>query len=163
MTFVPRDLPAATVGIALPSYILEDIKFPSVLCHVESLSETFVNVPAGTIPSPESSIFTISDLASTELCEEIEHGEQEAIVLHDTFYFEDGNVEIVCGHTLFRVHSTIVSFSSPKLRDVLSPSALLHSPTPQGRPRVSIRESAEDFGTLLKMVYTPGWVPLPLP
>ena len=153
-TFVPQHLPAVTGVIALPPYILEDIKSPSVSRHVESLSATFVNISVDTISSPASSTSIISDLASTELCE-TEHSEKE---IHDTFYFEDGNVEIVCGRTLFRVHSTIVSFSSPKLRDVLSPSALQHSPTPQGHPRVSIRESAEDFETLLKMIYTPGLV-----
>jgi hypothetical protein len=153
----PKDLPADTIDIRLPSSILQDIELPSVLLDLESSSKTFVSVPAGTISSPTLSISTVSDLTPTELGEEIEYGEEQTATRHDTFYFEDGNVEIVCGHALFRVHSTIISFSSPKLRDILSPLALLHAPTPEGRPQITISESAEDFGILLKMIYTPGW------
>ena len=160
VVFATKDLPADTIDIRLPSSILQDISFPSVLHGVQSSSETFVDIPAGTISSPTLSISTISDLTPTELGEEIEHKgeeqEEQTTTRHDTFYFEDGNVEIVCGHTLFRVHSTIISFSSSKLRDILSPLALLHAPTPEGRPRIIISESAKDFGTLLKMIYTPG-------
>ena len=162
VAFATKDLPADTIDIRLPSSILQDIDFPSVLHDVESSPETFVDIPAGTISSPTLSISTISDLTPTELGEEIEHrGEEEdpegqTSTRHDTFYFEDGNVEIVCGHTLFRVHSTVISFSSSKLRDILSPPALLHAPTPEGRPRIIISESVKDFGILLKMIYTPG-------
>jgi hypothetical protein len=81
---------------------------------------------------------------------------------HETFYFKDGNVEIVCGSTIFRVHSTIISFSSPKLRDILSRSALFHALTSEGPPCIVIADSAVDFTALLKMIYTPGWVsPIP--
>jgi len=153
VAFAPQDLPTAAIDIKLPSSILQDLKIPSVSHDVESSSETLDNVRAGIVSSPTLSISTISDLTPTELGEEIE----QTTARHDTFYFEDGNVEIVCGDTVFRVHSTIISFSSPKLRDILSPSALLHAPTPGGRPRITISESAEDFGILLKMIYTPGW------
>jgi len=137
----------------IPSSTLQDIEPPSTPRSVESLSETFVNVPAGTISSPTLSISTVPNLTPTGFGEEIEHGE---IARHDTFYFEDGNVEIVCGSTLFRIHPAVISFSSSKPRDILSPSAILHAPTPEGRPRITISENAEDFGILLKMIYTPG-------
>jgi hypothetical protein len=75
---------------------------------------------------------------------------------HETFYFEDGNVEIVSGGTIFRIHSTIVSFLSQNLRDILSRSALLHAPTPEGPPRITVTDSAVDFTALLKMIYMPG-------
>ena len=78
---------------------------------------------------------------------------------HDTFYFEDGNVEIVCENTVFRIHSSIISFASSNLRDITSPPTLLNAQMPEGRPRVTVSDSAEDFGALLKMIYTPGWVP----
>ena len=156
VAFVPRDLPAATTNFQIPSSILKDTEPPSPLHDVDSPSETFIKIPDGTTSSPTLSISTISDLTPTELSEEIRHNEEQVTARHDTFYFEDGNVEIVCGLTLFRVHSTIISFSSSKLRDILSPSALLLAPTPEGRPRITISESAEDFGILLKMVYTPG-------
>ena len=146
VAFVPQDLPATTTDNQIPSFILQDIESP------------FVDVPTDTISSPTLSISTVSDLTPTEFDEEIEHTEGQATVRHDTLYFEDGNVEIVCGDAIFRVHSSIISFSSPKLRDILSPSALLHASAPEGRPQVVISESAEDFGILLKMIYTPGSV-----
>ena len=155
VAFVPQDLPVTTIDIQIPPPILQDIESRSVFRDVQSSSEVFFNVSAGIISSPTSSISTISDLTPTELDEGVE---EQTTVHHDTFYFEDGNVEIMCGDTVFRVHSTVISFSSPKLRDILSPSALLHAPIPEGRPRVTIPEGAEDFGVLLKMIYTPGSV-----
>jgi hypothetical protein len=113
VAFVPQDLPAATIGVEIPSSILNDIESPSFLHHIDFSPETFVNVPASTVSSPSLSVSTISDLTPTELDEEINHSEEHTATRHDTFYFEDGNVEIVCGDTIFRVHSTVVSFSSP--------------------------------------------------
>ena len=156
VAFVAQDLPAINIDVRIPSSILQDIEPPSALHDTESSSEPFVDVPAGMTSSPTLSISTISDLTPTEFGEETEPGEEQAAARHNTFYFEDGNAEIVCGSTLFRVHSTVISFSSFKLQDILSPSALLHAPTPEGRPRITISESAEDFGILLKMIYTPG-------
>jgi hypothetical protein len=130
---------------------------------VESLHETFpeifVKVSAGTPSSPTFSISTISDLTPTELGEDIGEGSGERIPAHETFYFEDGNVEIVCGDVIFRVHSPVVSLSSQKLRDMLSPYTLLNAPMPEGCPRVVFRDTAEDFAVLLKMIYTPGYIP----
>ena len=119
--------------------------------------ETFVDISSTAVSSPTLSISTVSDLTPTELGEDIEDGDGERVTTpHDTFYFEDGNVEVVCGHILFRVHSTTVSFSSPKLREMLSRSVLLHAPTPDGCPRITIEDSSQDFAVLLKMIYTPG-------
>ena len=99
----------------------------------------------------------MSDLTQTELGQEIEKGqEEERVARHDTFYFRDGNVEILCGEALFRVHSSIVSFSSSKLGDLLSESALPNLPTPEGPPRITLTDSAGDFAILLKMIYKPG-------
>ena len=80
--------------------------------------------------------------------------EEWTTIPHETFYFEDGNVEIVCGDTVFRVHSTIISFSSSKLRDMLSPSTLLNAPMPEGCPRTVFEDSADDFEVLLETIYT---------
>ena len=147
VAFVPQDLPTAAIGIEIPSSILQEIECASALDDTDSSSQV-------TLSSPALSISTMSDLTPTELGE-IEQG-QEQEASHDTFYFEDGNVEIVCGDSIFRVHSTVVSFSSSKLREILSQSALLSSPTPEGRPRITISDNAEDFAMLLKMIYTPG-------
>ena len=149
VAFVPQDLPAS-IDIDIPS---------SILHNVESASETFVNILPTATSSPTLTISTISDLTPTELDEEIEHAEEQAPTRHNTFYFEDGNVEIVCEYTVFRVHSTIISFSSSKLRDILSPSTILNAPMPEGCPRIAFTDSTEDFGVLLKMIYTPGYAP----
>ena len=153
VVLVPQDLPIAAIDIDIPSSTLQGIKPPSILCDVGSSPEAF-DTPATAISSPTLSISTVSDLTPTEL------GEERTTIRHETFYFEDGNVEIVCGDTIFRVHSTTISFSSTKLRDMLSPSTLLDAPMPEGCPRTVFKDSAEDFGILLKMIYTPGYVPL---
>jgi hypothetical protein len=157
VAFVPQDLPIAVIDVEIPSPASQGVALPSTLDDVESSSETFVEVPTHSISSPTLSISTISDLTPTELDEDIgESNGERTLTRHDTFYFEDGNVEIVSGDTIFRVHSTVVSFSSQKLRDVLSRSALLHAPTPEGSPRITVMDSAVDFVVLLKMIYTPG-------
>ena len=102
-------------------------------------------------------------MTPTELGDDIgEGGDEHIFARHETFYLEDGNVEIVCGHTIFRVHSPVVAFSSPTLRDVLSSSTIHDAPTPEGCPRIVLKDKAEDFAVLLKMIYTPGYVPPPL-
>ena len=155
-TLVSQSPPAATIND--PSSILRTIMSPSILQDTESLFETHVDIPATAI-SPTLSFSTVSDLTPTDFGE-IERSEEQTTAPHDTFYFEDGNVEIVCGDTVFRVHSTIISFASTKLRDILSPLTLNVS-IPEGRPRITISDSAEDFAVLLTMIYTPGWVPFP--
>ena len=155
VAFAPQHLPIAAIDIDISPSLSQNIE-SFVFDDVDSLPEPFVSVATGTA-SPTLSISTISDLTPTELGEDIEHASEESEATHhDTFYFEDGNVEIICGDTIFRVHSPILSFSSPKLRDILSQRALLHAPTPGGCPRVTIANSADDFAILLKMIYTPG-------
>jgi hypothetical protein len=162
VAFVPQDLHSGRhERYRCPFFHCTSIEPPSTLYDVESFPETFVEVSTGTPSSPTLSISTISDLTPTELDEDIGEGRGERMLTrHDTFYFEDGNVEVVCGDTVFRVHSTVVSFSSPKLRDMLSPSTLLNAPMPEGCPRIIVKDTSEDFSVLLKMVYTPGWVSL---
>ncbi|KAF9646061.1 hypothetical protein BDM02DRAFT_3271277 [Thelephora ganbajun] len=155
--FIPQNLPAAPIDINTPYSVLRSIVSPSTPCDVEPPSETCVNIPATTVSSPTLSISTISDLTPTEFGE-VEHSQEQTTAHHDTFYFEDGNVEIVCGDTVFRVHSTIISYSSSKLRDILSPPSLLSAPMLEGRPRITVSDSAEDFAVLLKMIYTPGFL-----
>ena len=147
----PQDLPI-TVDTGIP---------PSILHGIESPSDPFTNINrTAAASSPTLSISTVSDLTLTELGDDIGVDSSKWILTrHETFYLEDGNVEIVCGHTIFRVHSPVVSFSSRNLRDVLSPFTLLNAPMPEGCPRVVFKDSAEDFGVLLMMIYTPGYIP----
>jgi len=157
VAFIPQDLPPThTQSVDVPpSPVLQAIEPLSMLRGIEYPSETFVNILPTAASSPTLSISTVSDLTPTELSED-SGDDNDVDIHHDTFYFEDGNVEIMCGHTLFRVHSTTVSFSSPKLRDILSQSALLRAPAPEGRPRITVTDTAQDFAVLLKMIYTPG-------
>jgi hypothetical protein len=166
VAFAPQELPIAAIDIdappltsqtIVPPSILQAIELPSILRDTESFSEAYVEVPTGTPSSPTLSISTISDLTPSELDEDIGGGSGErTFARHETFYLENGDVEIVCGHTLFRVHSTTVSFSSQKLRDILSRPALLHAPMPEGCPRISVTDTTQDFAVLLKMIHTPG-------
>jgi len=126
--------------------------------------ESFTTPETDTIPessltqSPFISIaslsdFTISDTSddefSTNLTEEAKH---------EIFYLEDGNVEVLCGSTLFRVHTTILSFHSPVFCRVFSQTALAAAESPNGCPRILSSDTAKDFTTLLKVVYFPGFV-----
>ena len=159
IAFAPQDLPT-TVDIDIPSPILQGVESSSALHGVESSPNASTDDWTATVSSPTLSISTISDLTSTEFDEDISEGGGGRIsTRHEAFYLVDGNLEVVCGHTIFRIHSPIVSFSSPSLRDMLSPSTLLNAPTPEGCPRVIFKDSAEDFAVLLKMIYTPGYVP----
>ena len=162
VAFAPQDLPTVETDTSpLPPTVLQDIAPSAILHDVGSSSEPFVDIPSTATSSPTMSISTVSDLTSTEFGEEIERGEGDSTATlsrHDTFYFEDGNVEIVCEATMFRVHSTTISFASSKLRDMLSPSALLGAPMPEGCPRVVFADSVEDFAVLLKMICMPGCV-----
>ena len=144
--------------MVIPTPILQGAKRSPVSHDVEPSSDAFVNDRI-TVSSPTLSVSTTSDLTPTEFDEDVGEDSDERIpTRHETFYLEDGNVEIVCGQTVFRVHSTVVSFSSPNLRVMLSSSTLLSAPMPRGCPRVVFNDSAEDFAVLLKMIYTPGWV-----
>ena len=130
---------------------------PSIPQDVEYPSKSFIDIPAAAASSPTLSISTVSDLTPTELGEDVNESDGGGTITHhDTFYFEDGNVEIMCGHILFRVHSTTISFSSQKLRETLSRPSLLHAPMPEGCPRIIVTDTAQDFAVLLKMIYTPG-------
>ena len=82
---------------------------------------------------------------------------------HKTFYLEDGNAEVLCGNTLFRVHTTILSFHSPALRRMFAQTSLATAESPNGCPRILSSDTPKDFATLLKMIYLPGYVALPAP
>ena len=105
-----------------------------------------------TASSPTLSISTLSDLTPTKLGEDVEEssGKLMMTVHHETFYFEDGNIEIACGHAVLKVHSTAISFSSSKLQDLFSKLTLLRVLMPEGCPQITFTDTAEDFSILLK-------------
>jgi len=118
-------------------------------------------------PSPSTSItalseFTIADSLDDELIPEPETTtlheptlEPETITPHDTFYLDDGSVEVLCGKTLFRVHTSTLSFHSPVIRQMFSQANLTTAESPNGCPRIVSSGTATDFATLLKVVYIP--------
>jgi hypothetical protein len=79
-----------------------------------------------------------------------------ATAQHEIFYLQDGNVEVLCGNTLFRVHTSTLSFHSPALRQMFAQTNLDMAESPNGCPRILSSDTATDFATLLKMIYLPG-------
>ena len=154
----PQDPPITAIDAGIPPSMLQDIRSISVPHDTDSSPGNSIDVPPSTVSSPTLSISTMSDWTPMELGEEPREGQVQTAARHDTFYFGDGNVEITCEDTLFRIHSTIVSFSSPKLRDILSQHALPAASVPEECPRIIFSDSANDFSILLKMIYTPGFV-----
>jgi len=124
--------------------------------------------------SPSISIATLSDFTTADVTDDespidptaADASDEElptdptAVAQHDTFYLGDGNVEVLCGNTLFRVHATILSFHSPALRQMFAQTSLEMAESPNGCPRVLSSDTAKDFTTLLKMIYFPGFVAL---
>jgi len=110
--------------------------------------------------SPSISIATLSDFTIADTYES--PIDPIAITPHDMFYLEDGNIEVLCGNTLFRVHTSVLSFHSPVLGRMPVRANLAAPGSPNGCPRIISSETATDFATLLKMVYIPGYVILPL-
>ena len=123
--------------------------------------------------SPSISISTLSDLTIADPSDD-ESGptladtsdneppaDPTALVPHDTFYLEDGNVEVLCENTLFRVTVSTLSFHSPALRRMFAQTNLASAESPNGCPRIPSSDTAKDFTTLLKMIYLPGYVAPP--
>ena len=125
--------------------------------------------------SPSISIATLSDFTIADASDDESHVESAiadtsddepptdptAVTLHQCFYLEDGNVEVLCGDTLFRVHTTILSFHSPALRRMFAQTNLATAESPNGCPRILSSDASKDFVTLLKMIYLPGSVAPP--
>lgn len=104
----------------------------------------------------ESSVdLTIADTSDDEL-----PINPTTVVPHGTFYLEDGNVEVLCGNTLFRVHTSTLSFHSPALRQMFIKN-LATAESPNGCPRILSSDTAKDFTALLKVIYLPELVTLP--
>ena len=108
--------------------------------------------------SPSISIATLSDFTLADTEDDEPPVEPTTVTPHDTFYLEDGNVEVLCGNTLFRVHTNIFSFYSPALRQMFSQPSLATADSPNGCPRILSSDTATDFATLLKTIYLPGSV-----
>jgi len=115
-----------------------------------------------TTHSPSISISTLSDLTIADTSDDESPLDSTVITPHDTFYLDDGNVEVLCGNTLFRVQASAVSFHSPVLSQMLAKSNLATAESPNGCPRIVSSDTAADFSTLLKVIYLPEYATLPL-
>jgi hypothetical protein len=114
-------------------------------------------VPASpTTQSPSISIATLSDFTIADTSDDETSIDPMAATPHKTFYFEDGSVEVLCGITLFRVHTSVLSLHSPALRRMFAPTSLVAAESPNGCPRILPTDMAADFATLLKVIYLPG-------
>ena len=136
-------------------------------------STTFPDPPiTPVVLSPSISIATLSDFTVADASDDEPHidssvpdtsdedipSDPMAVVPHQTFYLEDDSVEVLCGNTLFRVHTTILSFHSPAFRRMFAQASLARAESPNGCPRITSSDTAADFATLLKMIYFPGFV-----
>ena len=173
----PTATPIATF-LGLPSRDLEphtpQLSPPEPITAPES-----DGIPASpttsTTHSPSTSIATLSDFTTADVYDDESHidpaiadvfddeppTDPGAVTPHQSFYLEDGNVEVLCGNTLFRVHTTILSFHSPALRQMFAQTNLATAESPNGCPRILSSDPPKDFTTLLKMIYLPGSVAPP--
>jgi len=125
--------------------------------------------------SPSISIASLSDFTTADVSDDeppVDSTTSDALdderpidptaaIPHKTFYLEDGNVEVLCGNTLFRVTVSTLSFHSPALRQMFAPTNLVTAESSNGCPRILSSDTAKDFATLLKLVYLPEFVVLP--
>ena len=173
----PAATPVAT-SLGLPSRDLEPHipQHPPLEPVTASESDTVpVSPVTSVIQSPSSSIATLSDFTIADTSDDESPAnptiantsddeppvDPTAIIPHETFYLEDGNVEVLCKNVLFRVHATILSFHSTALRRMFTQTNLTAAESPNGYPRILSSDPPEDFATLLKMIYLPGFVALP--
>ena len=123
--------------------------------------ETDTTPPSPVTRSPSSSSITLSDFTIADPSDDEFPIDPTVVVPHETFYLEDGNVEVLCKRTLFRVHATAMSFHSPTLRWMFGQTNLAMADSPNGRPRLLSSDAPEDFATLLKVLYLPKFVATP--
>ena len=163
--FATRESPAAkpaAISLGLTNRDPEpQILQPPPLESVAAAENDAVPVSPGT-QSPPISVATLSDFTIADASDDESPVDPTITTPHDTFYLEDGNVEILCGNTLFRVHTSILSFHSPALHRMFAQATLATAESPNGCPRISTTDTAVDFATLLKVIYLPGCVALPL-
>ena len=172
----PAATPIAT-SLGLPNkdvetYIPQPSPLESVTAQEADPIPTSLATPV--IHSPSISIATLSDFTIADTSDDessidpttagISDDESPidptTITPHETFYLEDGNVEVLCGNTLFRVSTSTLSFHSPAFRRMFVKENMASAESPNGCPRILSSDTAKDFTTLLKMIYLPGSVNL---
>ena len=156
----PSATPVAT-SLGLPSRSFEPQipQFPPL----ESVTSEIDTVPVSPVTrSPSTSVSTLSDFTIADPTDDESPIDSTAITPHSAFYLEDGNAEVLCENTLFRIHTSVLSFHSPALRRIFAQTSLASAGSPNGCPRIRSSDTPTDFTTLLKTIYLPGYVVLPL-
>ena len=153
----PSATPVAT-PLGLPNIDLEPRIPPSHPIESVTAPETEITSVSPVTQSPSISIASLSDFTIADASDDESPIDPTTISPHDTFNFEDGNVEVLCRNTLFRVHTSILSLHSPALRQMFAQTNLAAAESPNGCPRILSSDTAADFATLLKMIYLPGYV-----
>ena len=155
----PSATPIAT-SLGLPSTDPESqVPQPPVDSVIDPEAET-TSVVSSATQSPSISIATLSDFTTADISDVESPVDPTAITPHDTFYLEDGNVEVLCGNTLFRVHPTILFFHSLAFRQMFAQPNLAPAESPNGCPRIHSSDTAADFAALLNMIYLPRYFAL---
>lgn len=120
-----------------------------------TISDTDTVFGSSITQSPSVSIATLSDFTIADASDDETPVDYTAVVPDETFYLEDGNVEVLCGKTLFRAHTSVLSFHSPALRRMFAQASLATADSPNGCPRILSTDTAADFAMLLNVVYLP--------
>ena len=155
----PSATPIAT-SVGLPKGDLQpDVLHPSPPESVTTPETDTVPTPP-IAQSPTISISSLSDFTIADTTDDESSIDSTTITPHDTFYLEDGNVEVLCENTLFRVHISTLSFQSPALRQMFAQPNLASAESPNGCPRILSSDTPRDFVTLLKTIYLLGFVTL---
>ena len=155
MVSKPQD-PAATpvaMTLGLPSMV-EQPQLPALPSPAPDIPSD-KSPTSSTPPSPSTSITTTSDFTIADSLDDELIPEPNTITPHDTFYLEDGSVEVLCGKILFRIQASALSFHSPVLRKMFSQANISAAESPNGCPRIVSSDAPLDFATLLKIVYLP--------
>ena len=79
--------------------------------------------------------------------------DEKALLEHPTLYYDDGNVILSSGSTLFRVHRSILSKHSPVFRELFSPRGDTKPEILRGCLHLALDDSKEEVEALLNVIY----------
>jgi len=79
--------------------------------------------------------------------------ERKALQNHPTLYYDDGNLILSCGSTLFRVHRSVLSKHSPVFRTLFERDEDTKTETLRGCLHVALDDTKEEIEALLNVIY----------
>jgi hypothetical protein len=82
-------------------------------------------------------------------------GSAQATNRSKAHWFDDGNIILQAGSTLFKVHRGLLSKNSVIFRDMLAFQQPLDHPTVEGCPLVVLPDSEQDIHHFLNVLYNP--------